>query len=307
MMHVTMAAPLSLVFSPLVFWPYFAAAALTLIGVFAVRRELTEATGLDKILALGGAFVAASLAAFSSEHFGLAKFIQQGVPSWIPWHLFWAYFVGCALLAAALSIATNVQVRLSATLLGIMIFFFVLSIHLPKVLANPHDRIAWAVLVRDSSFAAGAWALAGSHTEEWRAHSTHKLITLGHLLIAVAAVFFGVEHFLHPQFVPVVPLGKLMPTWYPGHFLVAYVAGAVLVAAGVSLLVGIRTRAAATSIGILALAAVLLVYLPIAVAIPSAAGTGDKIEGLNYFFDTLLFAGMVLVLANALPKAERAR
>lgn len=306
-MHVTMAAPLSLVFSPLVFWPYFAAAALTLIGVFAVRRELTEATGLDKILALGGAFVAASLAAFSSEHFGLAKFIQQGVPSWIPWHLFWAYFVGCALLAAALSIATNVQVRLSATLLGIMIFFFVLSIHLPKVLANPHDRIAWAVLVRDSSFAGGAWALAGSHTEEWRAHSTHKLITLGHLLIAVAAVFFGVEHFLHPQFVPVVPLGKLMPTWYPGHFLVAYVAGAVLVAAGVSLLVGIRTRAAATSIGILALAAVLLVYLPIAVAIPSAAGTGDKIEGLNYFFDTLLFAGMVLVLANALPKAERAR
>ena len=85
-------------------------------------------------------FVAASLAAFSAEHFGLAKFIQQGVPSWIPWHLFWAYFVGCALLAAALSIATKVQARLSATLLGLMIFFFVLSIHLPKVLANPHDR-----------------------------------------------------------------------------------------------------------------------------------------------------------------------
>ena len=161
-MHASLAAPLSLVFSPLVFWPYFGGAALTLIGVFAVRRELTEASGVDKILALGRVFVAASLAAFSAEHFGLAKFIQQGVPSWIPWHLFWAYFVGCALLAAALSIATKVQARLSATLLGVMIFFFVLSIHLPKVLANPHDRIAWAVLVRDSSFAGGAWALAGS-------------------------------------------------------------------------------------------------------------------------------------------------
>ena len=120
-------------------------------------------------------------------------------------------------------------------------------------------------------------------------------------------MFFGVEHLLHYQFVPVVPLGKLMPTWYPGHILIAYGTGAVLIAAGVSLLVGIRTRAAATSIGILALAAVLLVYLPIAIAIPPSADTGDKIEGLNYFFDTLLFAGMVLALANALPKAERTR
>lgn len=306
-MHVSLAVPLSLVFSPLVFWPYLAAAALTLIGVFAVRRELSEASGLDKILAIGGVFVAASLAAFSAEHFGLAKFIQAGVPAWIPWHLFWAYFVGCALLAAALSIATKVQARLSATLLGVMIFFFVLSIHLPKVLANPHDRIAWAVLVRDSSFAGGSWALAGSQTEEWRNHGTHKLITLGRLLIAIAAVFFGVEHFLHSQFVPVVPLGKLMPTWYPGHLLIAYGTGAVLIAAGVSLLLGIGARAAASSIGILALAAVLLVYLPIAIAIPSIADTGEKIEGLNYFFDTLLFAGMVLVLANALPKAEQAR
>ena len=77
-MHASLAAPLSLVFSPLVFWPYFAGAALTLLGVFAVRRELAEASGLDKILALGGVFVAASLAAFSGEHFGLAKFIQTG-------------------------------------------------------------------------------------------------------------------------------------------------------------------------------------------------------------------------------------
>jgi uncharacterized membrane protein len=301
-----MSAPLSLIFSPLVFWPYFAGAALTLIGVFAVRRELSEASGLDKILALGAVFVAASLAAFSAEHFGLAQFIQEGVPSWIPWHLFWAYFVGCALLAAALSIATKVQIRLAATLLGIMIFVFVLTIHLPRVWAHPHDRIAWAVAVRDLSFAGGAWALAGAQTEEWRNHGTHKLITLGRFLIAIAAVFFGVEHFLHPEFVPVVPLEKLMPAWFPGHLPIVYITGAVLLAAGVSLLLGIRPRAAATGLGIVVLILVLIFYLPIAIAIPSSAGTGEKIEGLNYFFDTLLFAGTVLVLANALPRDARA-
>jgi len=305
MMHMHIAASLLFGISPFVFWPYFAGTALTLIGLFAMRKEVTEARGIDKVLVTGPLFVAAALAAFSADHFGLAKFIMADVPSWIPWHLFWAYFVGCALLAAALSIATKVQVRLSATLLGIMIFSFVLTIHLPKVLAHPHDRIAWAVAVRDLSFAGGAWALAGTRTDEWRIHGTNKLIALGVFLMALAAVFFGVEHFLHPEYVPVVPLGKPMPAWFPGHILVAYLTGAVLIAAGVSLVLGIKARAAATSLGIMVLILVLIVYLPIAIAIPSSAGTGEKIEGLNYFFDTLLFAGMVLVLANALPRDAR--
>jgi hypothetical protein len=38
------------------------------------------------------------------------------------------------------------------------------------------------------------------------------------------------------------------------------------------------------------------------IASASAADVGVKIEGLNYFFDTLFFGGAVLALANALPK-----
>jgi hypothetical protein len=50
------------------------------------------------------------------------------------------YFVGFALVAAALSIILMQHVGWSATLLGIMIFLFVLMIHLPNVVANPKDR-----------------------------------------------------------------------------------------------------------------------------------------------------------------------
>ena len=81
-MHASLAAPLSLVFSPLVFWPYFAGAALTLIGVFAVRRELTEASGLDKILALG-------------------RRVRRRIPRGFQRRAFWAsqvHSTGCALL-----------------------------------------------------------------------------------------------------------------------------------------------------------------------------------------------------------------
>ena len=79
----------------------------------------------------------------------------------------------------------------------------------------------------------------------------------------------------------------------------AYLAGAVLVVAGASLIVNKKARLAATYLGIMILLLCLFIYLPIVVAIPSDIG-----NGLNYFADTLLFSGVALVLADALPKED---
>jgi hypothetical protein len=46
---------------------------------------------------------------------------------------------------------------------------------------------------------------------------------------------------------------------------------------------------------------VLLIYGPILIAALADTNAGVKIEGINYFFDTMLFAGTVLALANAMP------
>jgi hypothetical protein len=54
------------------------------------------------------------------------------------------------------------------------------------------------------------------------------LITVGRVLIAIAAIFFGVEHFLHPLARLGVPLEKLMPAWVPGRLLMGYLTGAIL-------------------------------------------------------------------------------
>jgi hypothetical protein len=40
------------------------------------------------------------------------------------------------------------------------------------------------------------------------------------------------------------------------------------------------------------------------IASVSAADVGAKIEGLNYFFDTLFYGGTILVLANALKESR---
>ena len=47
---------------------------------------------------------------------------------------------------------------------------------------------------------------------------------------------------------------------------------------------------------------VLVIYGPVLVLSLLNPSTAVKVEGLNYFFDTLLFAGAILALARANPQ-----
>src|SRR6202041_1658368 len=223
-----------------------AAILLFLIALWAAKTDIARASGLDKVVVLRHLCFAPPLAVFGAEHFSAAQFIQQGVPSYVPWHLFWAYFVGFALVAASLSIATKIQVRWSGLLFGIMMFLFVAMLHIPRALANPRDRIAWVIVIREMSFAGGGWILAGNAMP---GQGKSKLITVGRVLIAIAAIFFGVETFLHPAGCPGVPLEKLTPEWIPGRLLIGYLTGAILLVAGAAILLARRTRMAATYLG----------------------------------------------------------
>jgi uncharacterized membrane protein len=283
------------------FWMCFVGLLYLVAGVFILRKEIGGARGWDKLVILGCVFIAVSLAVFATEHFVSAKFLQNGVPPWMPAHLFWAYFVGCALLAAATSLTVRKFVRLSSTLLGWMFFLFVCMIHLPNALAEPKDRFVWTVVLRDLSFAAGAWALAGLHSRASSPQLSKWFILFGRIVIAIAAIFFAVEHFLHPAFAPGVPLEKMTPSWVPFPSVWGYLAGAILVAAGIGLALNKQSRIAAASIGALMTFFTLFLYLPILI-LAHDGSTPEITEAINYVFDTLLFAGTALVLASALSR-----
>jgi uncharacterized membrane protein YphA (DoxX/SURF4 family) len=281
------------------FWPYFAGASISLAGVAAIRGDVLLARGSDKIVSLGRLFYAMPMAVFGAEHFTEAKSIVQLIPTWIPGKWFWVFFVGVALLAASVSIVANKQVRLSAFLLGLMFFLFVMLMHIPGVVANPRDRIAWAIALRDLAFSGGALALAGMQTEAWRTKGKQYLVTVGRTFILVTTLVFGVEQILHPDVVPGVPLERQTPAWIPGHIFWSYLAGAVFLAAGACLLLNRKARMAATVVGAMVLVLMVFVYTPILIASVSDIG-----NGLNYFADTLAFSGAVLLLADAMPKEE---
>ena len=120
-----------------VFWPYLAGIAILAIGIFADGKEALHAHGIDKILTLGPLFFALPMAVFATQHFTESKTVATLVPSWIPGHLFWTYFVGTALVAASASIVVRKHARLAAILLAVMLVLFVLVLHVPSIMADP--------------------------------------------------------------------------------------------------------------------------------------------------------------------------
>lgn len=282
-------------------WMAFAGLVILFAGIFVRRKEIAAARGWDKLILLGGVFFAASLAIFAPEHFRGPQFIQMVVPRWMPWHAFWPNFIGCALLAAAASLALRKFARLSSTLLGVMFFLFVCMIYMPSALKHLHNRFVWTYVLRDLSFSAGAWALAGVY---WRASAPRAskcMILFARLVIAVAGIFFGVMHFLHPANVPGVPLETMMPSWVPFPSVWGYIAGAILLVAGIGLALNLKSRMAAASIGALATFLTVCLYLVILILAYRSGSAAEINEGLNYVGDTLLFAGAALALAWALP------
>jgi len=268
-------------------------------GVFILRKEISAARGWDKLILLGGVFIAVPLAVFAPEHFHGPEFVQQMVPSYMPAHWFWPYLVGCALLAAATSLTFRKFVRLSSTLLGLMFFLFVCMIYVRIVLMHPHSRFAWTYALRDLSFCAGTWALAGLYSRASSPQLSKWMILFARIVIAVAAIFYGVQHFLHPDFAPGVPLELKMPSWVPLPSVWAYLAGTVLLVAGIALALNKKPRMAAASIG--ALMTVLTLF-PYMVMLVRAPGAPEFNEAINYVADTLLYAGAALALASALPR-----
>src|SRR6202021_3914876 len=66
-------------------------------------------------------------------------------------------------------------------------------------------------------------------------------VATGRVLAGIAAIFYGVETFLHPLGMPGIPLEKLMSEWIPARPLIGYLTAAILVAGGATIFVGKKT------------------------------------------------------------------
>jgi uncharacterized membrane protein len=280
-----------------VIWSYVVFVAIITAGLVTIflRGDWQKARGFDKLILFGPVFYAAPVAAFGTEHFTITKDIAAIVPKWIPWHYFWAYFVGACFIAAGLSLATRIRARLTAGLLALTFFLFVALMDAPGWAQDPHNRISLALALRELSFSGGPLALAASLGGFGGERAARIQANIARYFIAIPVLVYSVQQFVHADHVPGIPLPQVTPQYVFGHAIWTYLTAAIYAVAGILLLAGRKTRAAATALGATVVLVVLVVYVPFAVV------EHTSLLGFNYLADTLMFAGTLLLLAGAMP------
>ena len=91
-----------------------------------------------KLLLVGKIFFSIMLVAFGIAHFYYTDFVATLVPSWIPGHVFWTYVAGIALAGAGLTILFGIKLKLFGALTAVMIFIWLLVLHIPRAVADPY-------------------------------------------------------------------------------------------------------------------------------------------------------------------------
>jgi uncharacterized membrane protein len=291
--------------SSTVFWTALLGLGVFVAGLITYRDDVRESTSIGAfgLVALGPVFVAASIAAFAGEHFSAGPVLAQLVPKFMPGRLFIAYLVGVAHLAAALSFVAKRYVRWSSFGLALMFALFVLLMDLPSAIQSPSTRMFWMLTAREGTFSIGALALFAIAIRGDRPAMAKTLGTIARVWTAGVLVVYGIQHFLFPQFSPGVPSTTPTATWVPLPAAIAYATGFLFVVYGLAMLTRKYRAGAAAKCGLVVLVFTVVLYVP---QFFVATSVGQRITALNFIFDTLLFAGTLLVVANAIRVTEAA-
>jgi uncharacterized membrane protein YphA (DoxX/SURF4 family) len=111
---------------------------------------------------LGAWFLAIFLFVCGTQHFAYADFVTSLVPAWIPAPRFWTYFAGVALMAGGVGILVPRTSRLAAALSALMIFLWVLLLHIPRALAGPNHANETAGVFEALALSGVALIVAGT-------------------------------------------------------------------------------------------------------------------------------------------------
>lgn len=124
---------------------------------------------MKNITTLGRVLFAIPFALFGINHFLVSDYYLGMLTSFIPLGPYTIILTGIMLIAASISIITRRFVKFSTIMLAILLFIFIVTIHIPHLIASTDKTtttITLIALLKDISLMGGALMIAGIYSEE---------------------------------------------------------------------------------------------------------------------------------------------
>jgi putative oxidoreductase len=121
---------------------------------------------MKKITAIGRILYALPFALFGINHFLMTDYYVGMLTSFIPLGAYTIILTGIMLIAASISIITKKFVKLSTIMLAILLFLFIVTIHIPHLFQDTDKTATIIALLKDTSLLGGSLMIAGIYSEE---------------------------------------------------------------------------------------------------------------------------------------------
>jgi putative oxidoreductase len=120
---------------------------------------------MKKITTFGRILFATPFAIFGINHFLMTDYYMGILTSFIPFGAYTIILTGVMLIAVSISIIFKKYVKFSTILLAILLFLFIVTIHIPHLFHDVDKTVTIIALLKDISLMGGSLMIAGIYSE----------------------------------------------------------------------------------------------------------------------------------------------
>jgi putative oxidoreductase len=121
---------------------------------------------MKKLTSIGRILFAVPFALFGINHFLMLDYYLGMLTSFVPLGPYTIILTGIMLIAASISIITKIFVKFTTLFLAVLLFIFIITIHIPHLITDADKTITLIALLKDISLMGGSLMISGIYAEE---------------------------------------------------------------------------------------------------------------------------------------------